>query len=156
MGVSKISFTRFKAIVLEEMNYLLDRGYQVFMNEYSVPPQHIQFRKELVEGLVAIIEFQLKQIYAPPLQSFNVRLRRNHVPLESEKDLPVVVTLASLMWLKYKIRIFPDKKYFWEFSSEEELYDELKHARLYLNRYGIKWLEKPSSTINWKEEEKSP
>lgn len=144
-------FAEFKHIVLEEMEYLKDAGYYLSTNRQRVPPQHLHLAKSPVKNVVCIIEFQLKQIYSPPIHEFNVRLLRYHAPLDSELFPPIGATLSGLVSLGYGIDIFPEDKSVWEFTNTEELRAELRHVRHYIDNYGLKWLEDPASTVFWRE-----
>jgi hypothetical protein len=149
--MTEMRFAEFKRIVLEEMEYIKGFGYYLSTDKKRVPPQHLHLGKSPAENVDCIIEFQLKQIYSPPMREFNVRLLRYHTPMDSELYPPIGATLRGLVSLGYGVDIFPKDKFLWEFTNAEELRAELMHARYYLDKYGIKWLEDPTSTVFWRE-----
>lgn len=146
-----IQFGEFKHNVLQNTDRLAKRGYKP---EEGPAPDHVYIGKTLVDGIHAQIRIQF---FAPPLQQFNVWLFRTRSPEYSgneEHYQPLIMPLYSLMYIYFKVEIFPRGKVVWEFADRQSLLEELRHAQTLLLDYGIGWLEDPTSDMEWVRQEK--
>ena len=149
-----MSKIKFKHTVLHATQPLIQHGYLVDESGSDA----IRFLKSPVTGVRCIIEFQLLPNFIPPSRLFNVWLFRVQLPDfpgSEQRYLPLAISLPNLMAGFYNLRIFPPEKYYWEFTEEQSLAEQITQAQSLLVDYGIRWLEDPASNIEWVRHHKS-
>lgn len=140
----------FKRTVIKAVTPLLAPfGYH--LDDAAQTVTHFLFFEKLSleeKGVKFFIGFQLGQHYIPPRRSFTVELRRCKGSFfKPDRDYEKMIgwRLTSLIWNYYKLRLYPQPSYWWEFENDEELKVQLEDAVEKVIKYGIPWLEDPNA-----------
>ncbi len=143
---------KFKDTVLRASTILRQANYQP--SEQHPAPDIVQFQKEIATGVLCKIQFQLLwnvgSLYGAE-GDFKVLLSRTRLPnfpTDESRYAALNIDLPNLMWFKYEIKVGPTGRY-WEFTDTESLRGQLVRAQVFLQDYGIEWLEDPFSQDLW-------
>jgi hypothetical protein len=142
---------RFRQSVVSHMPLLVERGYRLEEKDAS---DLVVFGKHLIPGVYCMIRFDPKSRFIPPVRWFGVDLARIRLPdfdkISDENGyVPLIAPLRDLLRTYYHLDVFPPGKITWGFTNKQEFYEELTVIQGLLLEYGVKWLEDPTSNIEW-------
>lgn len=139
-------FAEFKSIVVETAMELTSQGYQL---THAFPPElSVSYLKALDQTTVCEVSFQLLP-YIDPF-GFKVNLYRRPASEDAiSRYCSLGIDLRNLMLGFYEKNPFPSGVFYWEFTDNQSLVSQLTRVQSILIDYGVKWLEDPSSNIDW-------
>lgn len=144
-----MSKIRFKRTVLRAASALMQQGYQLSAPQPA--SRAVQFYKKTTTGVCCYIEFDLKDWPTLTGREFDVVLLRRRLldfPTDEIRYEGLGISLSDLMWYVYEYAEVPLVHY-WEFTDEQNLYEQLIRVQSLVIDYGIRWLENPESTDPW-------
>ena len=111
------------------------------------------FQKSLGDDVYATIVFQ-RQHYGERARGygFTIELARGMTDdfrTWKSYEGSLAARLGAILWFVYKLRPYENYNEDWNASNAEECKTQLLDALYKLEKYGIPWLENPSSVVPW-------
>lgn len=125
-------------------------GYALVGDALQEASGLFRFRRPLIDGWYAFIEFQLLRYQDTPTARFRVNLARSRgLSPQEGRSTPGTLNapLTHVLWHVYGLRDTPSPDYWWEFTSYMELTQALAEAGRLALTYGRVWLEDLESTV---------
>ena len=140
-----VSPGRFYELVVSNAPELLRRGY---MPEPLEDVFLVWLWKKLDEGVRCAVRFELLPYSNPQVFKVTVLRRRQRATVDREKPYaPVILDLRNIASLLFGKELFTPDRYYWEFSDEVTLLQQIAEAQSAILEYGLAWIEDPKSSV---------
>src|ERR671925_578264 len=134
---------RFSEVVVSNVSELMRRSYSPEPSEH---PFLVWLWKHLDEGVRCAVRFELLPYFNP--QGFQVtvlRRRQRAIVNRGKPHAPIILDLRNVASLLFGKELFSPDRYYWHFSDELTLIQQVTQAQIAIIEYGLPWIEDPKS-----------
>ncbi|GEM_PF-6257927 len=135
--------TQFSDVVVSNVSELMQRGYSPEPSEH---PFLVWLWKQLDEGVRCAVRFELLPYFDPQGFQVTVLRRRQRATVNRRQPYaPVILDLRNVASLLFGKELFAPGRYYWNFSDEIALVQQIAQAQSAILEYGLPWIEDPQS-----------